>query len=163
MSDRNFKPVIKVWTYTFICEIYCYGIHLLHNYPIPWTINSEIWPPFEQVSYYVTGMGPMPWTINSEIYPLWARSTATSLATATNWIFNLLVSMSFLTLTETITKHGGYLLNVKSLIFKSLTRSFIGKLLYVYQIKKKKCNFVLVLEHVHVFLNFSSYWQNILK
>ena len=52
----------------------------------------------------------MPWTINSEIYPLWARSTGNSLATATNWLCNLIVSMTFLTLTETITKYGKFIL-----------------------------------------------------
>ncbi|RUS90675.1 hypothetical protein EGW08_001575 [Elysia chlorotica] len=58
--------------------------------------------------FFAPGMGPMPWTINSEIYPLWARSTGNSLATATNWISNLAVSMTFLTLTETLTKSGTY-------------------------------------------------------
>ncbi|WAR25198.1 MYCT-like protein [Mya arenaria] len=62
--------------------------------------------------FFAPGMGPMPWTINSEIYPLWARSTCNSLSTATNWLSNLLVSMSFLTLTETITKYGTYWLFV---------------------------------------------------
>ena len=52
----------------------------------------------------------MPWTINSEIYPLWARSLGNSLATSTNWAFNLLISMTFLTLTETITKQGAFYL-----------------------------------------------------
>ncbi|XP_067683406.1 proton myo-inositol cotransporter-like [Haliotis asinina] len=62
--------------------------------------------------FFAPGMGPMPWTINSEIYPLWARSTGNSLSAATNWICNLLVSMTFLTMTETLTKYGTYWLFV---------------------------------------------------
>ncbi|KAL8621780.1 hypothetical protein ACOMHN_016267 [Nucella lapillus] len=62
--------------------------------------------------FFAPGMGPMPWTINAEIYPLWARSTGNSMSAATNWIANLLVSMTFLTLTETLTKYGTYWLFV---------------------------------------------------
>lgn len=62
--------------------------------------------------FFAPGMGPMPWTINSEIYPLWARSTGNAISTATNWFFNLAVAMSFLTLTESITKYGTYWLFV---------------------------------------------------
>ena len=51
-------------------------------------------------------MGPMPWTINSEIYPVWARSTGNSITTCVNWVANLIISMTFLTLTETITRQG---------------------------------------------------------
>ncbi|ESO89863.1 hypothetical protein LOTGIDRAFT_218322 [Lottia gigantea] len=57
---------------------------------------------------FAPGLGPMPWTINSEIYPLWARSTSTSIATAVNWILNLIISFTFLTLTETITNYGTF-------------------------------------------------------
>ncbi|XP_060083407.1 proton myo-inositol cotransporter-like [Ylistrum balloti] len=73
--------------------------------------------------FFAPGMGPMPWTINSEIYPLWARSAGGSLATATNWIFNLVVSMSFLTLTETLTKYGTYWLFV-GIVFLGLVFMF---------------------------------------
>ncbi len=60
--------------------------------------------------FFAPGMGPMPWTINSEIYPLWARSLGNSLASSTNWAFNLLISMTFLSLTESITKQVTLLL-----------------------------------------------------
>ncbi|KAI1305986.1 putative inositol transporter 3 [Halotydeus destructor] len=56
------------------------------------------------------GMGPMPWTINSEIYPQWARSVCLSTTTAINWFFNMMVSLTFLTLTRTITIHGAFYL-----------------------------------------------------
>ena len=55
---------------------------------------------------FAPGLGPMPWTINSEIYPLWARSAGSAAATTVNWTSNLLISMTFLTLTEVITKSG---------------------------------------------------------
>lgn len=48
----------------------------------------------------------MPWTINAEIYPLWARGAGNGAATFCNWFFNLLISVTFLSLTETIGAHG---------------------------------------------------------
>ncbi|XP_038069669.1 proton myo-inositol cotransporter-like [Patiria miniata] len=58
--------------------------------------------------FFAPGMGPMPWTINSEIYPQWARSTGNALSSTTNWLFNLLISMTFLSLAETITRQGTF-------------------------------------------------------
>ncbi|KAF7256018.1 hypothetical protein EG68_07484 [Paragonimus skrjabini miyazakii] len=56
------------------------------------------------------GMASLPWTINSELYPTWARSTGAACATGTNWIVNVLVSLTFLSLTEAITRQGAYFL-----------------------------------------------------
>lgn len=54
------------------------------------------------------GMGPMPWTINSEIYPTWARTTCCSITTSMSWFFNLLISLTFLSLAKAITKEGAF-------------------------------------------------------
>lgn len=57
---------------------------------------------------FAPGMGPMPWAINSEIYPMWARSFCYSIATSVNWLFNLMISLTFISLTELITTHGAF-------------------------------------------------------
>ncbi|KAH8871768.1 Proton myo-inositol cotransporter [Schistosoma japonicum] len=59
---------------------------------------------------FAPGMSPLPWTINAEIYPAWARSTGVATATACNWIANLVVSLTFLSLTHSITRQGTYCL-----------------------------------------------------
>ena len=57
---------------------------------------------FIYIAFFAPGMGPLPWTINSEIYPTWARSTAIGIATFVNWSANLVISMTFLTLADTL-------------------------------------------------------------
>lgn len=55
-------------------------------------------------------MGPMPWTVNSEIYPLWARSTGNACSSGVNWVFNVLVSLTFLHTAEYLTYYGAFFL-----------------------------------------------------
>ncbi len=57
---------------------------------------------FLYIAFFAPGMGPLPWTVNSEIYPTWARSTAIAIATSVNWISNLVVSMTFLTMADNL-------------------------------------------------------------
>lgn len=54
----------------------------------------------------------MPWTVNSEIYPLWARSTGNACSSGVNWIFNVLVSLTFLHTAEYLTYYGKRYINV---------------------------------------------------
>ena len=59
---------------------------------------------------FAAGIAPIPWTVNAEIYPLWARAVCTSLATSTNWSFNLIIAMTFLFLTNWLTRAGAFYL-----------------------------------------------------
>lgn len=63
---------------------------------------------FVYLAAFAPGMGPMPWTVNSEIYPLHVRSRCVGLATSVNWICNLLVACTFLSITRTFTTYGAF-------------------------------------------------------
>lgn len=59
---------------------------------------------------YSPGMGTVPWIVNSEIYPLRYRGIGGGIAAVSNWTSNLLVSETFLTLTEAIGSAGTFML-----------------------------------------------------
>jgi MFS family permease len=60
------------------------------------------------VGFFAVGLGPVFWLILSEIYPLRIRGRAMSVGTAANWLSNLLVALTFLTLTKVIGKPGTF-------------------------------------------------------
>ncbi len=56
------------------------------------------------VGFFAVGLGPVFWLILSEIYPLRIRGRAMSVGTVANWSANLIVALSFLTLTNMMGK-----------------------------------------------------------
>mmetsp|Transcript_19400 Transcript_19400/g.44882 ORF Transcript_19400/g.44882 Transcript_19400/m.44882 type:complete len:282 (-) Transcript_19400:114-959(-) len=50
------------------------------------------------------GLSSGPWIVNSEIYPLEVRGVGNAAAVTTNWAFNFIISMSFLSLCNAIGK-----------------------------------------------------------
>ena len=54
------------------------------------------------VACFAFGLGPIFWLLISEIYPLKVRGAAMSAVTVTNWAFNLIVAVSFLSLVSFI-------------------------------------------------------------
>ncbi|CAN6213117.1 unnamed protein product [Urochloa humidicola] len=54
------------------------------------------------IVFFSPGMGTVPWIVNSEIYPLRHRGACGGAAATANWVSNLAVAQSFLSLTEGI-------------------------------------------------------------
>jgi sugar porter (SP) family MFS transporter len=59
---------------------------------------------FIYIAGFAVSLGPVAWLLIAEIYPLKIRGLAMSLATLSNWVFNLVIAMSFLTITEALGK-----------------------------------------------------------
>nr|XP_020494537.1 solute carrier family 2, facilitated glucose transporter member 12 isoform X1 [Labrus bergylta] len=57
------------------------------------------------VAAFSISLGPMVYVVLSEIFPMGVRGRAVSVVSAVNWATNLLISMTFLTVTERIGVH----------------------------------------------------------
>jgi sugar porter (SP) family MFS transporter len=57
---------------------------------------------------FAIGLGPVFWLMISEIFPLQMRGPAMAVCTMFNWGLNFLISYTFLTLTDKITKQGTF-------------------------------------------------------
>lgn len=92
-SNRTEGPDSSIWAYNYCPTSYS------------WTVLMGL---ILYLAFFAPGMGPMPWTVNSEIYPLWARSTGNACSAGVNWIFNVLVSLTFLHVAELLTYYGAF-------------------------------------------------------
>ncbi|KAF3575430.1 hypothetical protein DY000_02035904 [Brassica cretica] len=52
------------------------------------------------IAFFAPGMGPVPWTVNSEIYPQQYRGICGGMSATVNWISNLIVAQTFLSVAE---------------------------------------------------------------
>lgn len=60
------------------------------------------------VGSYALGLGYIPWLAQAEMFPMSIRGKANGIATAVNWICNLIISTTFLSMTEAMTAAGTF-------------------------------------------------------
>jgi SP family myo-inositol transporter-like MFS transporter 13 len=60
------------------------------------------------VASYALGLGYVPWIIQSELFTLSLRGKANGIATATNWVCNLMVASTFLSMTNVLSAAGTF-------------------------------------------------------
>lgn len=54
------------------------------------------------IAFFAPGMGPVPWTVNSEIYPEAYRGICGGMSATVNWVSNLIVAQTFLSVAEAV-------------------------------------------------------------
>jgi SP family galactose:H+ symporter-like MFS transporter len=73
------------------------------------------------IAAFAIGLGPIFWLLTAELYPLEVRGKCMSTVVLINWLFNLIVGISFLSIVDTISISGTFWLfaglSVLSLIY----------------------------------------------
>ncbi|RWV84358.1 hypothetical protein GW17_00053929 [Ensete ventricosum] len=62
------------------------------------------------IAFFSPGMGPVPWAVNSEIYPEAYRGVCGGMSATVNWVSNLIVSQTFLSVVAVIGTGGTFLI-----------------------------------------------------
>ena len=76
--------------------------------------NTLKWLAFFSLVFYIVGfaigLGPIMWLLFTEIFPLKVRGVATSLVASLQWLFNFIVSLTFLSFIELFHESGTFIL-----------------------------------------------------
>ncbi|KAK5833214.1 hypothetical protein PVK06_017032 [Gossypium arboreum] len=88
---------------------WCRGTWFKNGCPSEFGFLAVVFLGFYILSYS-PGMGTVPWIVNSEIYPLRYRGIGGGLAAVSNWISNLIISLTFLSLTKALGSAGTFFL-----------------------------------------------------
>lgn len=54
------------------------------------------------IAFFAPGMGPVPWTVNTEIYSQSYRGICGGMSATVNWVSNLIVAQSFLSIADAV-------------------------------------------------------------
>ncbi|KAI9115160.1 hypothetical protein K1719_014173 [Acacia pycnantha] len=62
------------------------------------------------IAFFAPGMGPVPWTVNSEVYPQEYRGLCGGMSATVNWISSVIMSQSFLSVSDALGLGGSFLI-----------------------------------------------------
>ncbi|XP_019172949.1 PREDICTED: probable polyol transporter 6 [Ipomoea nil] len=84
---------------------------IVHQHPgerIIWALVLSIITTYAFVMSFNIGLGPITWVYSAEIFPMKLRAQGASIGVAVNRLMNATVSMTFLTISDTITIGGAF-------------------------------------------------------
>jgi SP family galactose:H+ symporter-like MFS transporter len=110
LIDRAGRRALLLWSLGGMAAtllILAVGFALGTSGPLAWITVLSV---AAYVAFFAVGLGPVFWLLIAEIFPLAVRGRAMSLATISNWGFNMLVTVTFLGLIELCGRSGTFLL-----------------------------------------------------
>lgn len=111
LIDRVGRRRILLWSIPgmiiglLLCALVFHHLPMLSS-STPSDPESVLWAPLliifmmAYVSAYAIGVGAIPWIVQSEFFPMRVRGLGTGMATATNWVLNFVVGVTFLPAVE---------------------------------------------------------------
>lgn len=106
------------------------------------------------IAAFATTWGPLVWSIVGELYPARYRATCMALATATNWLFNFLISFCSTLITERIDYFYGLVFAV------SLVMLFFIVYFFMIETKGRSLEEIDTMYVLHVNPITSSKWDS---
>jgi sugar porter (SP) family MFS transporter len=110
LIDRAGRRVLLLWSLGGMAVsllVLAGGFALGASGPLGWITVLSL---AVYVAFFAVGLGPVFWLLIAEIFPLAVRGRAMSLATISNWGFNLLVALTFLSLINLFGRPGTFLI-----------------------------------------------------
>ncbi|KAI4334720.1 hypothetical protein L6164_013432 [Bauhinia variegata] len=72
------------------------------------------------ITFFAPGMGTVPWTVNSEVYPQEYRGICGGMSATVNWISSVIMSQSFLSISDALGLGGSFLILAVIAVFAIL-------------------------------------------
>ena len=121
LIDRAGRRVLLFWSLggmTVTLLVLAYAFKAGASGELAWIAVGSV---AVYVGFFAIGLGPVFWLLIAEIFPLALRGRAMSLATVACWVFNMIVSATFLDLVALAGSAGAFLtyalLSVAGLLF----------------------------------------------
>ncbi len=103
------KPLMYIGFIGMACSLAVLGTAFLYQATagplVKWVAVGSV---MVYIAFFAISLGPIAWLIASEIFPLSVRGTAVGISTLSNWFFNFIVALTFLSLIDLLSTTGAF-------------------------------------------------------
>jgi len=101
------KPLLYIGLGSMIVSLVVLGLAFI-TASTEWVALISLITLFVYIGAFAISLGPIAWLLNSEIYPLHIRGRAMGIASSANWLFNFIITATFLNLINLLGTSGTF-------------------------------------------------------